>query len=211
MMQRALLVLCTFVSVLVALPLRADDTQIWRIPGALPDMNDPTVKGLFGNALNGGKPLNIVVVSALTPKMSRAKNDYVAAIRFDGVVPGADRELAILRTAAILGSKYEFAQHTSIARACGLTDAQLGALADWRAAKLFNDKQRALLAFVDEMSNNKGHVDDRTFARVQSFYTPREIVELANAISMYYATGLFTNTLEIRLETDGRAPTAGKC
>jgi len=208
-MHRATLACLVFIG-LLAQPFSAQEGQIWRIPGTMPDPSDPAVKAIFDNGLNRGRPLNIVMVSSISPKIGKAKNDYVASLRTDGIIPGIYRELAIMRTSIIVGAEYESVQHRIIAKSCGVSDAQLAALANWKGSSVFDSKQQALLAFVDEMDHG-GNVSDATFATLQKFFNPREIVEIANAVSMYYGTGLFTNALQIRLETDGRAPAAGRC
>ena len=74
------------------------------------------------------------------------------ALRYDVVTPALLREMAILRTGQILHSEYELDQHIPLARACGITDAQIAALPDWRASYLFDEKQRALLAYTEAVA-----------------------------------------------------------
>ena len=126
------------------------------------------------------------------------------------MIPRRLIELTIMRTAQIVGSAYEINQHTPLIKMCGYTDAQIAALPTWRTATLFDDKERALLGYVEQMAHG-GDVDDATFAALEKFFTPREIVELTYTVGSYYANGLLTKALRIQVETDGRLTVPGKC
>ena len=47
-------------------------------------------------------------------------------------------------------------------------------------------------------------VDDATFAALEKFFTPEEIVEISYTVGSYYATGLVLKALRMEIETDGR-------
>ena len=61
------------------------------------------------------------------------------------------RELAILRTAILKGSTYEWHQHVRIGRDAGLSDTQINALWDWKTSPEFNDREKAVFAYIDAM------------------------------------------------------------
>src|SRR5712691_3238090 len=90
------------------------------------------------------------------------------------------------------------------------TDPDLKAMFDnWRASTLFNDRQRALLAYVDQAA--RGDVDDATFAAFEKFFDTQEIVEITITVDTYVGTALFTRALRIKIEDDGRLTAIGKC
>jgi alkylhydroperoxidase family enzyme len=132
------------------------------------------------------------------------------AIRFDSVIPRRLIELTIMRTAQIVGSNYEINQHRPLIKMCDYTDEQIAALPVWRTATLFDDKERAVLGYVEQMTHG-GDVDDATFAALEKFFTPREIVELTYTVGSYYANGLLTKALRIQVESDGRLTVPGQC
>ncbi|HEX3503480.1 MAG TPA: hypothetical protein VHU22_08825, partial [Xanthobacteraceae bacterium] len=80
----------------------------------------------------------------------------------------------------------------------------------WQASHLFDDKERATLGYVEQMAHG-GDVDDPTFATLQKFYTPQEIVEITYMVGSYYANGLLTKALRIEVESDGRETVTGTC
>src|SRR5664279_4257546 len=116
-----------------------------------------------------------------------------------------------MRTAQISGSHYELAQHLPIARACGFTQAQLDGLDKWQQPGLFPDKERALLAYIDQVVGKNGEVDDAVFAELSRHFTPRDIVELTITSTQYVTTGLLTRSLRIKPETDGRNAMVARC
>ncbi len=81
------------------------------------------------------------------------------------------------------------------------------ALPEWATSPLFDDRERAALAYVDEANRTK-HVSDATFARARTHFSDREIVELTwlNAVENYY--NLLNLPLEI--EEDGLCAIAQK-
>jgi alkylhydroperoxidase family enzyme len=64
------------------------------------------------------------------------------------------REIAILRTAKVSHSVYEWTQHVPMARHVGVSEAQVAAMDNWQNAKCFNDLERAVLRLTDEVALN---------------------------------------------------------
>lgn len=68
-----------------------------------------------------------------------------------------------------------------IARANALIEKQgmekLNALPEWRTSPVFEDRERAALAFAEE-SNRSLSVSDETFERVRKLFSEREITEI---------------------------------
>jgi alkylhydroperoxidase family enzyme len=187
-----------------------EQRQISRLP-PLPQPLDPILQEMFDKRrAQGGAIINLQMTTGHAPKFARAASAMAFTIRFDAKTPRRLLELAIMRTAEIVGSTYEINQHIPLAKMCGYSDAQIAALPTWQASTLFDDKERVTLAYVEEMAHG-GDVDDPTFAALQKFFTPQEIVEITYTVGNYYANGLLTKALRIEVETDGRETVAGKC
>jgi len=187
-----------------------EQQKVSRLP-PLPQPLDPIMQQMFDKRrAQGGAIINLQLVTGHAPKFSRAASAMAFTIRFDAVTPRRLLELTIMRTAQIVGSQYEINQHTPLIKMCGYSDAQIAALPGWRTSTLFGDQERAVLGYVEQMAHG-GDVDDPTFAALQKFFTPQEIVELTYTVGNYYANGLLTKALQIEPETDGRETVAGKC
>jgi alkylhydroperoxidase family enzyme len=191
-------------------PAAEEQQQVSRLP-PLPQPLDPLLQEMFNKRhAMGGAIINLTLTQAHAPKSVEASGAMAFAIRFDAVTPRNLRELAIFRTAEIVGSEYELNQHTPLMKMCGYSGEQIAEVASWQKSNLFDDKQRALLGYVEQMAHG-GNVDDMIFADLAKFFTPKEIVEISFTVSHYYGTGLLTKALKIEVETDGRLTAAGKC
>jgi len=198
-------------AVVLAVPAATQDAAVSRLP-PLPDPGDPYLKDMFAKIrAKGGQPLNIHLVQGFAPPLAKARLDMAYALRYDVTMPAMLREMAILRTGQILRSDYELDQHLPLARACGITEAQIAALPDWRASDLFDARQRAVLAYTEALDQHGGDVDDVTYAALAKEFSPREIVELTITVVTYYGTGQLTKALRVRPESDGRQSSPGKC
>jgi alkylhydroperoxidase family enzyme len=200
----------------IATPLHAQQSvpveqqKVSRLP-PLPQPLDPILQEMFEKRrAQGGDIINLQITTGHAPKFARAASAAAFTIRFDATVPRKLIELTIMRTAQIVGSAYEINQHIPLIKMCGYSDAQIAALPDWKTATLFDDKERSVLGYVEEMAHG-GDVDDPTFAALEKNFTPQQIVELTYTIGSYYANGLLTKALRIQVETDGRETVAGKC
>jgi alkylhydroperoxidase family enzyme len=216
-MNRSILIGAAVLGLAVAGSLRAQEQKVSAEPQKvsrlppLPQPLDPIMQQMFDKRrAQGGAIINLQLVTGHAPKFSRAASAMAFTIRFDAVTPRRLIELTIMRTAQIVGSQYEINQHTPLIKMCGYSDAQIAALPTWRTSTLFDDKERAVLGYVEQMAHG-GNVDDPTFATLEKFFTPQETVELTYTVGNYYANGLLTKALEIQPETDGRETVAGKC
>jgi alkylhydroperoxidase family enzyme len=196
--------------VLVTSPYAQEGQQVSRLP-PLPQPLDPILQQMFEKrSAQGGAIINLQLTTGHAPKFARAASAMAFTIRFDASTPRRLIELTIMRTAQIVGSTYEINQHTPLIKMCGYSDAQIAALPAWQASTLFDDKERAVLGYVEQMTHG-GDVDDPTFSALQKYFTPQQIVELTYTTGNYYANGLLTKALRIQVETDGRLTVAGKC
>jgi alkylhydroperoxidase family enzyme len=207
--QPALVAIMAALVAAFAVPAYADGA-IARVPAVQENSADPDVRAMFDNARKrGGQVINLSLIRANAPKLARASSALAYAIRFDTKTPRPLVELAILRTAHLWEGDYEMNQHRPMMRACGYTPQQIEAVGNWRASNLFDERQRALLAYVDQAA--RGDVDDATFAAFEKFFDAQEIVEITMTVNTYVGTALFTRALRIKIEDDGRLTAIGKC
>jgi alkylhydroperoxidase family enzyme len=109
------------------------------------------------------------------------------------------REVAILRTAKVSRSVYEWTQHVPIAKSTGVTDEQVGAIENWESAKCFSDIDRLVLKFTDEIARNvKGSRE--TLEALKKHMGAAEIVELVLSIGFWGMVARVLETTEVDLE-----------
>jgi alkylhydroperoxidase family enzyme len=190
----------------------AADDQISRLPRVSETPDDPDTAAAFQMIrARGGQLINLHLTLGHAGKIFYARQMLTYALRFDAVTPRRLRELAIMRTAQITNSAYEFGQHVPIARACGYSQSQIDQLADWQGSSSFDTRERALLAYVDQVVGRNGEVDDEVFDALARAFSAREIVELTVTTTQYVTTSMITRSLRIKPESDGRRAAPDRC
>jgi len=107
------------------------------------------------------------------------------------------REIVLLRVGVLTHARYELYHHGRIAQAkAGMTDAEIGAVADWRSAACFSEKELAVLAYTDAMTENV-QVPDAVFEALRAHFRDSEIVELTANIAGYNMVCRFMEALEL--------------
>ncbi|MGH6726987.1 MAG: carboxymuconolactone decarboxylase family protein [Pseudolabrys sp.] len=148
-----------------------------------------------------GHLLNIHQVAGHAPKMLRAQAAYATALREESSLPRDLQELLILRVAQVNGSDYEQSVHRPIAVACGVPPAKVAALPAWPTSPLFDARERAALAFVDQAALS-GDVDDEVFTAAKNTFSPQGVIELASLIGWYVGNARFVRALRIASEPE---------
>ncbi len=200
-----LLLTCAFFGFALA------DGTYSRLPDIPQPFTDPIlIKEQASRQASGGAIINLQLTTGHAPKMMEGTLALARAIRLEAETSRFLRELVIIRTAGIVGSEYELNQHYALANACKYPNEKIMALQNWKTSSLFDEKEKAMLGFVDEMAQG-GDVKDATFEAFSKFFTPKQIVEISVTVSSYYGNGLLTKALKIKPETDGRVTYPGKC
>jgi alkylhydroperoxidase family enzyme len=110
------------------------------------------------------------------------------------------RELGQIRAGWARGSQFVFSQHCKAARSVGLSEEQVEAIPGWSSSSVFNDEERAVLAYTDALVLDGGRVPDDLFARLKSFLSDEEILEFTYVTMTYELHATMCRAL--RLEYD---------
>jgi 4-carboxymuconolactone decarboxylase len=109
------------------------------------------------------------------------------------------REIAILRTAKVSHSNYEWTQHVPIAKAVGVSDEQIAAMDDPDRAGCFNEVERLVIKFTDEVARNvKG--SPQLVEQLKKHMGTAEVVELILSIGFWGMVARVLETTEVDLE-----------
>jgi len=149
-----------------------------------------------------GKPVNLYRALGNHGPLTAAWTEFANAIRHESRTPRALRELMILRAAQIARSEYEWAHHLRMARAAGLPEEKIAALAGWRASKLFDAKERAALALTEGVMACK--VTDEIHAEVKKHFSDTEFVELSLTAGFYAMVSRMLDAMRVELDADVR-------
>jgi len=166
-----------------------------RLPYA--DVTQPAARALAEQiAAQRGSVLHLYRMLLHSLPVAEGWLRYLTAIRHECTLPGALRELVIMRVARLNGAPYEAEQHAPIALREGLTQAQLDRLDDWQASDLFDARQRAVLALTDAMTRDV-HVPDAVFAAASAELDGRTLVEAVATIAAYNMVSRFLEAFQI--------------
>ena len=118
------------------------------------------------------------------------------SIRRGEELPATFRELAILRVGYLTHAKYEFTSHTRFGLDVGVRQKQIDEISHWASSTEFDDQERCVLAYTDEVTQNI-EVKDETFAKLRNYFSDHGIVELTIVISYYCMTCRILVALQI--------------
>lgn len=162
----------------------------------------PMVKELYEkNQVKSGRILNLWKVMGHCPYIGLNFQRLGNSLLRGEELPPKLRELAVLRVGSLAQSEYEFRQHTAIALQYGISQKQVDGIPDWTATKQFDEQERAVLAYTDEVAQDV-KVSDETFARLRSFLSEHAIVELTTVIGYYGMVCRILVALQVELEPE---------
>jgi alkylhydroperoxidase family enzyme len=119
-----------------------------------------------------------------------------AAVRFESSLPPELRELAILTTAAVCRSTFEWESHLPLAIAAGFDQSKIAGLWEGDASGL----QRPLHVIVESAVRQLAgtcSLDDRTYEQLAQFLEPSAMVDLMVTVGYYFTLAALLNGFAI--------------
>ena len=113
---------------------------------------------------------------------------------------GTTRELGIMRAGYTQGSQFVFSQHCKAARRFGITEDKIAAIPHWEVSPIFDEKERAILAWTDALILQGGRASDELFEVLHSHLSDEDILELTYHVMGYNLHAVCCKAL--RLEYD---------
>ena len=177
-----------------------------RVPFVEKAQADPRVAEYYEKLEKGGfQMLNIYKALAHAPALFTDFFRLGNRILFQGKLPPRLRELAILRVGDLAQAPYEFTKHVEIGLKAGVSEAQIETLPDWRDSDAFDENERALLQFTEEVSRGY-RAKDETFAALRRFLDDGQIVELAVTVGFYEMICRVLESLQVEIEEEPFKP-----
>lgn len=166
-------------------------------PGKIPGLAD------FAARVRGrrrGRIINVYRMLAHSPPLARTWFEHVNAVRWETEIDGRLREIVIVRLARLGGSAYVLRQHVpELAEAEGVSPEICEALGDWRGSPLFDERERAALAYVDAIARSP-EVPDAAFSPLRAHFDDRQIVELTMLVGAYLSHVRVLGAIRLDLE-----------
>ena len=163
---------------------------------------EPIAEELYGKMeKNSGRVGNLFKALAHSQKILRDWSRLGTTLLLKGEISRKLLEIAIIRVGEINQAAYELAAHRRIGLESGLTQEQVDAIADCQSSDIFDELEKAILQFTDEVSRDI-RVSDKTFNQLREHFTERQMVEMTVTIGYYHMVCRFLEPMQIDLENE---------
>ena len=149
--------------------------------------------------LAGMPPLNIFRMLAAAPANLKPFFDWGISLLFQTELDARLRELAILRVAHVTRSKYEWAQHATIARRVGVSDADIAAVAVDGPVTGLDADARLCCRVADEISRDV-RLGDEALRAILDRFGRRQAVELILNCSHFNMVSRILESTRVEIE-----------
>ena len=170
-----------------------------RLPDLDPAALTPEQQQVFDAITNGPRGSVRGPFAALLHHPGIAEHVQAMGIhlRFNGVLPGRLRELAILTAARFWGAEYEWNSHAPIAEKEGLAPAVIKAIAENRTPVFPSDDEKIVHAFCREL-HEEHTVSDAAFDAAVAVLGREGVIELTALCGYYTIISMTLNTFQVR-------------
>jgi AhpD family alkylhydroperoxidase len=118
------------------------------------------------------------------------------------------RELIVMRAAALQHCSYEWVQHVFVARGAGLTDLEIAWIAWGPTAPVWDELEASLLLAVDELARD-GVITDHTWTVLNQHLEARQLLDVIVTAGAYTTIAWMMKSVGIDLDEDLLGDLAG--
>jgi alkylhydroperoxidase family enzyme len=171
---------------------------------ALAGMRPPTPRHEVPPA--GGRPgrpkaLGVLGTFAHHPDLAQAWLAFNGHILYGTTLTLRQREILVLRVAAVLGSPYEWAQHVVHKDEADLTDEDIARVAFGPDAPFLDPLERTMLRSVDELIAD-GTISEETWSTLVQHLDGRQVLDLLFTVGCYTTLAWLYDTIRLELDAD---------
>jgi 4-carboxymuconolactone decarboxylase len=110
-----------------------------------------------------------------------------------------DKEIAILRIAALCKADYDWGHHVPAAERAGLSADDIARIAKGPDAPGWNEWDRTVLRAVDELHRD-AHIQDATWKALSQRFSQKQLMDFVFTVGQYNLVSMFANSAGIQLE-----------
>jgi len=147
------------------------------------------------------KGLNVLGTLALHPELATAFHTFNGHILFSTRLSPRQRELLVLRVAAVRQCDYEWKQHVLLAADAGLTPEEIAWAAEGPDAAGWKPVDRAMVAAVDELLGDAKIADD-TWAVLTDELDEPQLLDLVFTVGAYDVLAMALRSFGVELDPD---------
>ena len=149
------------------------------------------------------KGLNVLGTLAHHPALTRAYHTFNGHVLFATTLSVRQRELLVLRVAAVREAEYEWAQHVVLAGDAGIDDDEVTRVAAGPEAPGWSAFDAALLRAVDELVADAA-ISDATWAVLAAELDDQQLMDLVFTVGAYDLLAMAFRTFRVELDADLR-------
>jgi alkylhydroperoxidase family enzyme len=112
------------------------------------------------------------------------------------------RELGQTRAGWVKASQFVFSQHCKSLRGLGVAEAKIAAVPHWQVSDVFDEKERAVLAYADCLAGAGGRTPRAIIDKLKTFWSDEQILEFTYITCLYDMHAVMSRAL--RVEWDDR-------
>ena len=146
-----------------------------------------------------GRAWNVFTTMAQHPDLCRDWLVFGGHILNRSTLPARDRELLILRTGVVCNAEYEWAQHTRIGKAAGITDEEIARIIEGPDAQGWSVLDRNLLRAADEL-NADAFITDATWNALADHYSKEQMMDVVFTVGQYHLVSMALNSFGVQLD-----------
>ena len=153
----------------------------------------------LGGVVTGNDACRLFTTIGRHRRLSRWWLPFAGTLLWRGLLPRADTELVVLRTAWNCQGWYEWVQHVPLAVRSGLTSTEIAATAESLLNPQWTPRQQVLLEAADQL-HTTSVIDDSTWDRLSAQLTTEECIELCFVVGHYEMLAMTLNSLGVEPE-----------
>jgi len=147
------------------------------------------------------KGLNVLGTLAQHPDLARAFHTFNGHVLFATTLSVRQRELLVLRVAAVRRAEYEWAQHVVLAGEAGIDDAEVARIAEGPDAPGWSPVDAALLRAVDELVGD-ATIADATWEALARELDVQQLMDVVFTVGAYDALAMAFRSFRVQLDDD---------
>lgn len=167
---------------------------------AIPLPSDDELTPMTRKVLANLPPANLFRMLANAPASLSGFVQLAGSILLQSQLDAKKREVAVLRTAHVTRSRYEWEQHVHIARRVRLSDDVIDRLASDGPVEA--DEETGLLCRVAEEIARDVRLSDDALARIVALYGKRQATELVLCCAYFNMVSRFLESTRVELDAD---------
>ena len=172
---------------------------------AIAVLRPPDAKQPLRRRTGGPKGLNVLGTLARHPSLMKAYHTFNGHILSSSTLTPRQRELLILRVAALRDAAYEWEQHVIIAADAGIDDDEIARVREGADAPGWSASDAALVGAVDELVAD-AVVSDATWSALAETLDEQQLMDLVFTVGAYDLLAMAFRSFGIQLDADLAPP-----